>query len=192
MSDNSAKSNVEKGTPEPTLRRKIINWLGYGAVLALILYSFAPESWWQFGVAPVSQRKASPAFRATDLDGGKWDLAEHRGQVVVINYWATWCPPCRFETPGLVRFAKTYKDRGVDIVGVNMDDDRSAVAPFVASYEIKYPILFPAENSDLSDGATALPTTYLIDKQGRLSKKYTGIVLESTLSSDVDRLLQEQ
>lgn len=174
-----------------TLGRQMLNALGYAALLAVALFFFAPESWWQFGVSPVVDRKVTSNFKASGLEGGEWDLADHRGRVVVINYWATWCPPCRMETPGLVRFADTYKDRGVDVAGVSLDEDRSLIAPFVASYGIKYPILLEAAHSDVPAGDMVLPTTFLYDKDGRLAKKYTGIVLESTLNIDVDLLLQE-
>ncbi len=185
-----ATSATDSGSSKIGLGRKLLEWLGYAALLAVILFFFAPESWWQFGVSPAADRKATSNFRATAVDGGGWDLAEHRGRVVVINYWATWCPPCRLETPGLVRFADAYKDRGVDMAGVSLDEDSSLIAPFVSSYGIKYPILMHAQSSDASD-EMVLPTTFLYDKDGRLAKKYTGIVLESTLSSDVERLLKE-
>ncbi|MBP6002518.1 MAG: TlpA family protein disulfide reductase [Pyrinomonadaceae bacterium] len=191
MTDKTATVNSGPPLKEATLRSKVLGWLGYAAVMAAILFFFAPESWWQFGVAPVSERKVSSILRAPVLDGGEWDIAEHRGKVVVVNYWATWCAPCRFETPGLVRFAEGYKDRGVEIVGISMDDDRSAIAPFISSYGIKYPTLLPGVDTNLPPDGMPLPTTFLYDKEGRLSKKYTGIVLESTLSSDVDALLAE-
>ncbi|MFN0141605.1 MAG: redoxin domain-containing protein [Pyrinomonadaceae bacterium] len=175
-----------------TIRRQVLGWLAYLAVFAAILFYVAPESWWQFGVSPLSERKIARNFTLQNINGGDWNFADERGKVVVINYWATWCPPCRVETPGLVNLANEYKSRGVEVVGVTMDEDIAAVQPFVESYQIKYPILTPGYDPNLSPDGMALPTTFLYDKNGRLAKKYTGIVLESTFKSDVEVLLNEQ
>ena len=110
----------------------------------------------------------------------------------MVNYWATWCLPCRIETPGLVAFADEYKARGVETIGVTVDEDLSLVAPFIESYKIKYPILKAGFDPNAGAGGLALPTTFLYDKNGNLAKKYTGIVLESTLKSDVELLLNEK
>lgn len=177
---------------KPTFRSRIVGWLAYFAVFGAILFFLAPASWWQFGVSPMSERKTATNFTLKDLNGGNWNFAEQRGKVVVVNYWATWCPPCRVETPGLVNLANEYKSRGVEVIGVTMDEDLAAVPPFVESYQIKYPILTPGYDPNLSPDGMALPTTFLYDKNGRLAKKYTGIVLESTFKSDVEVLLNEQ
>ncbi|CAN5461396.1 hypothetical protein BH10ACI3_BH10ACI3_29230 [soil metagenome] len=180
-----------KGGEKPTVRRRILNGLAYLALMAAILLFFAPESWWQFGVSPAGDRKPQSSFVTQTTDGQKWSLADKRGQVVVINYWATWCPPCRLETPGLVSFANQYRGRGVEMAGVTMDEDQTLVAPFVTNYGIKYPILLPASDPNVPSDGMVLPTTLLYDKQGRLAKKYTGMVLESTLRGDAEKLLTE-
>ncbi len=157
-----------------------------------VLFIVAPESWWQFGVSPENGRKLAANFVLTNLNRGEWNFTEHRGKVVVVNYWATWCPPCRFETPGLVSFAGEYGSRGVEVVGVTVDEDLAAVPPFVEKYQIKYPILVSGFNPNISAEGMSLPTTFMYDKNGRLAKKYTGIVLESTLKSDAEILLREE
>ena len=186
------KTENGETTKKPSLRKRILEWLGYLALFAVLLFFFAPESWWQFGVSSVENRKAAANFTLENLDGAKWNFADQRGKVVVVNYWATWCPPCRVETPGLVSFADEYKSRGVEMVGVTVDEDLSLVPPFVESYEIKYPILKAGFDPNAGAGGMALPTTFLYDKNGKLAKKYTGIVLESTLKSDVELLLNEK
>jgi thiol-disulfide isomerase/thioredoxin len=177
---------------KPTIRQRILSWLGFLAAAALILFIFAPESWWQFGVSPESERKPAAAFSLQEIKGGEWNFEDHRGRVVVVNYWATWCPPCRVETPGLVSFADEYKSRGVETIGVTVDEDLSLVPPFVEKYNIKYPILIAGANPNVPAGEMALPTTFLYDRNGRLAKKYTGLVLESTLKSDVEDLLKDK
>lgn len=187
------EKNSHKVEEKKTRRRQLLEWLGILAIGAAMLFFFAPESWWQFGVAPAEQRKAAGGnFTLPKVEGGaEWNFADYRGRVVVVNYWATWCPPCRVETPGLVSFADEYKTRGVETVGVSMDDDTSLIQPFVEKYRIKYPILLPGNDPNLGAGGMALPTTFLYDRSGKLAKKYTGIVLESTLKSDVEILLAE-
>ena len=193
MTQENTNQKTESGklNEKPALKKRLFEWLGYAAVFAAILFFFAPESWWQFGVAPIESRKTAANFTLESLAGEKWNFAEHRGKVVVVNYWATWCPPCRIETPGLVAFADEYKARGVETIGVTVDEDLSLVAPFVEKYEIKYPILKAGFDPNVSGDGMALPTTFLYDKHGNLAKKYTGIVLESTLKSDADALLAE-
>ena len=195
MKEDNKKEFVNNKNSDPnkkqTLRQRILKWLGFLAVAAVILFFFAPESWWQFGVATISERKSAANFTLKNINGGEWDFAGRRGKIVVVNYWATWCPPCRVETPGLVNFADEYKSRGVETIGITVDENLADVPPFVEKYQIKYPILINGDNPNISPGEMALPTTFLYDKNGRLAKKYTGIVLESTLKSDVELLLAE-
>jgi cytochrome c biogenesis protein CcmG, thiol:disulfide interchange protein DsbE len=176
---------------EKSILKRATGWLGYLAVMAAILFFFAPESWWQFGVSPLSERKTAANFMHENINGGRWNFADQGGKVVVVNYWATWCPPCRLETPGLVNLSSEYKSRGVEVVGVTMNEDLDDVPPFVERYRIQYPILTPGYDPNLSPDGMALPTTFLYNKRGRLAKKYTGLVLESTLKSDVEALLNE-
>ena len=195
MTENSLPAAIEEtsgAVKKQTLRGRILEWFGYFAVFAALLFFFAPESWWQFGVSPASERKAAADFSLESLEGAKWNFAEQRGKIVIVNYWATWCPPCRVETPGLVSLADEYKSRGVETVGVTVDENLADVPPFVAKYQIKYPILIAGRHPNAASDGMALPTTFLYDKNGKLAKKYTGIVLESTLKSDVDALLAEK
>lgn len=176
---------------KPTIRQRVSSWLGFLAVAAVILFFFAPESWWQFGVSPTGERKNVANFTLKDINGGAWNFAEQRGKVVVVNYWATWCAPCRVETPGLVNAANQFKGRGVEFVGVTMDENLDDVPSFVAKYEIPYPVLLPDTDANLNANVSALPTTLLFDKDGKLAKKYVGMIFESTLRADVETLLSE-
>jgi len=191
------KMNIDKDENSPkkakkTLSRHFLEWFGMLTVGAVMLFIFAPASWWQFGVSSVEKRKVGNNFTLNKLDGGGWNFADNRGKVLVVNYWATWCPPCRFETPGLVDLANRFKDRGVEVVGVTMNEDLADVPPFVEKYKIPYQILLPGNDPNLGTDGMALPTTFLYDQNGRLAKKYTGIVLESTLNSDIEALLAEE
>ncbi len=174
-------------------REILMNVLGGLVVLGVLFLGFAPDSVWQGGgVSPVAERKAGGDLAATDLDGKPWRLGEHRGKVVLVNYWATWCPPCRAETPGLVSLANEHKSNGLEVVGISLDEDIGAIRPFVDEYEVPYPILLPADRTTLSLVAEVLPTTVLYDRQGRMAKLYTGAVSESVFKADVEILLREQ
>lgn len=176
-----------------SLTKKILEWVGYLLILGAMLYFFAPPSWWQFGVTAVDERNSGAIFSLRSLDSNdeSWNFADKRGKILVINYWATWCPPCRFEMPGLVNVSKEFKQKGVEFVGVTLDEDLSLVPPFIEKYQINYPILLPGNDPNVGNEVMSLPTTFLYDKKGNLAKKYTGIVLESTLRSDIEDLLKE-
>ena len=181
-----------KEKKEQTLVNKIMGWLGPLALIAVVLYFFAPPSWFQFGVTSVEDRKHVSSFTLGGFnDGEDWKFADKRGKVLLVNYWATWCGPCRFETPGLVNISEEFKDRDFELVGVTVDDNLEAVSPFIESYKVSYPILLPGNDPNLDGSGMKLPTTFLYDKQGRLAKKYTGMVLEMTLRSDIEDLLEE-
>ncbi len=161
------------------------------AVAGVLLSFLAPASWWQFGVTEVDARRPGEDFSLKTVDGDVWKFAEHRNEVVLVNYWATWCGPCRIEMPGLVRLANEYAGRGVSVVGVSVDEDIGLIPPFIEKYQIKYPILVMGFDPNLPVDGFALPTTFLYDKKGRIAKVYTGIVLESTFRSDIKSLLAE-
>ena len=143
-------------------------------------------------VAPRHGRREPIDFRLADLAGSRWQLSARRGKVVLVNFWATWCPPCREETPGLVRLYRDYRPKGVEVVGIAMDDDpRQAVPPFLRQYSVPYTVLVPDADFQLAGDIDSLPTTLLIDRQGRVAKVYVGAVGESEVEDELDVLLKE-
>ncbi len=171
-------------------------WARYGAAAA----AFAVVALaWHYGtrqaggITPVEQRKAMPELVMTQLDGGTWRMAEHRGQVVLVNYWASWCGPCWEETPGLVRLAKEMGPQGLAVVGVAMDEGGTEkVREFVDRFQVPYPVALPERMSQMAYGMEGLPTTVLVDRQGRVAKTYAGAVREADFRKDVGMLLQER
>ena len=168
------------------------SFFGGLVVVGLLFLMFAPETvWLSAGTEPAAQRKPLSELKLPDLGGREWRLSEQRGKVVLVNIWATWCPPCREETPLLVRLANDYKAKGLEVVGVSLDQGgKEVIEEFVAEYKVPYPILLPVPGSALTR-VEPIPTTILIDRQGRLAKKYVGAVPKSIIKTDVESLLAE-
>jgi thiol-disulfide isomerase/thioredoxin len=137
-----------------------------------------------------AKRRQMPELAMRSLDGTRWSLSSRRGDVVIVNLWATWCPPCREETPGLVRVANEYAGKGVSVVGVSMDEGGpEVVRRFATEFRIGYPLVVGTD--DWKMVTQALPTTWLIDRNGKLAKTYVGAVREATFRKDVEALLKE-
>jgi cytochrome c biogenesis protein CcmG, thiol:disulfide interchange protein DsbE len=161
-------------------------------VVAVVIIGLMPRETSSGGeMVPIAKRKSMPELSMRELSGGPWTLSEHRGKVVLVNFWASWCEPCRDETPGLVKLAAEYQNRGLDVTGVAMDDSKEPVQQFVRSYRVAYPVLLPDARSAYASAMSALPTTFLVDKQGRMAKVYVGEVSQKAVRADVDRLLAE-
>jgi cytochrome c biogenesis protein CcmG/thiol:disulfide interchange protein DsbE len=136
-------------------------------------------------------RKPAPGFSLKDADGRAVNLADYRGKVVLLNFWATWCGPCKIEIPWFMEFEQRYKDRGFAVLGVAMDDDGwEVVKPYVAKNKINYRILMG--NDDVAakyGGVDSLPTTYIIDQNGRIVSTHVGLVSKSEYEDDIAKLL---
>lgn len=144
-------------------------------------------------VEAAGDRKPLPDFRLSDLSGGTWHLSDDRGKVVLLNFWATWCDACQYETPDLVQVAHRYSDRGLVIVGIDMDDDAARSVPgFVRHYRIPYRIVINDSSFGLANDLDALPTSVLLDRQGRIVKSWVGAVSEGDLAPYLNELLNEK
>lgn len=138
-----------------------------------------------------SAEKPLPNLVLNTIDGEKWSLYDNRGKVVLLNFWATWCEPCRTETPMLVRLADEFEDRGLKIVGIALDQNGTEIIKkFMTEYKIDYPVLLPVPGSALSR-IDPVPTTILIDGESRLAKKYVGELPEDILRKDIEKLTSE-
>jgi cytochrome c biogenesis protein CcmG, thiol:disulfide interchange protein DsbE len=178
---------------DQSIRRKLLHYLLFG--IAVLWLAFAWQSWNddKAGVRAAKDRTRVADLTFPKLDGGSWRLSDYRGQVVLINYWASWCGPCRQETPGLIALARDYRYKGLSIVGVSMDmGGKPAVETFLHEFHLPYPVLMPDLASPSAPAVDALPTTVLVDRNGRAAKSYVGAVRESVFRADVDQLLAEQ
>jgi len=144
-------------------------------------------------VATLEKGKA-PGFTLADVRGGKVDLSGLRGKVVLVEFWATWCPPCRESIPDLHSLHDKYKDRGLAVVAISLDkgaDAASAVGSFMKEHAIRYPVLMDDGKTSQSYGVTSIPALFLIDKDGRIVKRVAGFIpgLADDLSQLIERLL---
>ena len=127
------------------------------------------------GTRPPSKRPAAPDFSLKDLKGNVVSLAQFRGKVVFLDFWATWCPPCRMSMPAVQKFHREYADRGLVVLGLSVDEDTSGVAEFVARMGVTYPILLVGDSGvDAHYGVSAVPSFLLIDKKGRVAQGWMG------------------
>jgi cytochrome c biogenesis protein CcmG/thiol:disulfide interchange protein DsbE len=133
----------------------------------------------------------APDFVLTDLQGNTVKLSDLRGKAVVLNFWATWCPPCNEEIPWLVDLQKRYGSQGLQIVGISMDDgDPKDVVKFAAKHSINYPILFGQDKvADLYGGIDYLPTTFYIDRNGVVLDRVFGQPERDEIEKNIQRAI---
>jgi peroxiredoxin len=152
---------------------------------------FGPRSV-KAAVKPENERKTAPEFALKDSNGQTVHLADYKGKVVLLDFWATWCGPCKIEIPWFIEFEQQFKDRGFAVLGVSMDEDGwDAVKPYMDDLKINYRILLGNEQvSDIYGGVESLPTTLLIDRQGKIASIHIGLSQgKEEFRNDIDRLL---
>lgn len=163
-------------------------------------------------VAPVASHDAAPAaeeaekdgaacmanakpanfnFKIKDLDGRQVDLATFKGKVVLLNFWATWCGPCKAEIPGFVELQAKYRDQ-LTIIGYSVDDDAPKARAFAQEYKMNYPILLGEGREDVQDAfgpIWGIPASFLISRDGRVCKKHLGIAPKSVFEKEIQALI---
>jgi thiol-disulfide isomerase/thioredoxin len=140
-------------------------------------------------ISLLRNRRAIEPFTARTLDGREVSLAALRGKVVIVNFWATWCPPCREEIPDLIALQEKYKDQ-LQIIGVSQDEGApEMVARFVAEHRMNYPVVMTsAEIERQFPNINALPTSFMIDRDGRIAQRHVGL-LNASLTETETRVL---
>ncbi|HWC17548.1 MAG TPA: TlpA disulfide reductase family protein [Terriglobales bacterium] len=136
--------------------------------------------------------KQAPDFALKDLDGKQVKLSDFRGKAVLLNFWATWCGPCKVEMPWFVELQKQYGPQGLEIVGVALDDSgKDEIQKFAKDMGVNYTILQGQDDVGDAYGAIGLPTTFYIDRNGRIIDSASGLVSRSEIEENIKKSLSE-
>ena len=147
----------------------------------------APES----AACMANAKPANFDFTLKDVDGNQVSLASYKGKVVLLNFWATWCGPCKAEIPGFVRLQEKYRDQLV-IVGYSVDDTAEKAKAYAAEYKMNYPILLGEGREDVQDAygpIWGIPASFIISKDGKVCRKHMGIAPEAVFEKEIVALM---
>ena len=165
-----------------------------GALGALLLCGCSSESTIvRAAVKSEKDRKPAPDFALKDASGATVKLSDYKGKVILLDFWATWCGPCKIEIPWFIEFEQTYKDKGFSVIGVSMDEDGwNVVKPYIQERKVNYRILLGTEQvGQLYGGVDSLPTTYLIDRSGKIAAVHVGLETgKDGFQNEITRLLE--
>lgn len=159
------------------IRSRIINFITAVIIIAVI-----------FLFLNGCRSSAGGDFTLEDIEGNSWTLSELRGKIVVLNFWATWCPPCREEIPDFIKVYEEYKDRGVQFLGIS-SEDISTLGDFNEYYGINYPILIDDGGVMRKWSVQAIPTTFVLDGEGNIVFKNVGIMTAEQLKNTIEDIL---
>ena len=140
------------------------------------------------------ERQLAPDFALTDAEGRTVQLSALRGKVVLLNFWATWCKPCGVEIPWFIDFQRDYRDRGLSVVGISVDDDGwKSVKPYIAGLGVNYQVMVGGDAIIRRyGGLNSLPTTLVIDRSGRVAVTHIGLVSRQAYETGIRTVLNER
>ena len=142
------------------------------------------------GVCSAGAKLANLNLTLKDIHGKPFTLSDYKGKVVLLDFWATWCPHCLKEIPGFIDLYNTYQSRGLVVIGISMDESTSDVKRFAKRLKINYPILLGAGRDDLEPafGELPLPTSFVIARDGRICSKHDGLTAKEDLEREIAAL----
>jgi peroxiredoxin len=140
-----------------------------------------------------AQAKPAPLdVTLKDMNGKDIRLADYKGQVIFLNFWATWCGPCKVEIPHFVELQEKYRDRGVIFLGLSVDDPVEKLRPFAEQYKMNYPVLIGLDREDVQDafgGLLGVPVTFIIDRSGTICRQHQGLATLEQFERVIQALL---
>jgi peroxiredoxin len=181
------QSGLQSGTEDFVMRNTFI-LASIFSVLALAATAQSPVT-----SKSSTGRSPAPDFNLKDASGKDVKLADLKGKVVLVNFWATWCEGCQVEIPWFVEFQKEYASRGLVVVGISLDDDGwKSVKPWIKEKKVNYPIVIGNEGLGKQYGLGAgMPLTVLVDREGRIADVHTGIVEKTATQQKITELLEK-
>lgn len=150
------------------------------------------ESSAQAGMCDLERKPANLNFTLKDVNGRDVTLSASKGKVILLDFWATWCAPCKIMIPGFVELYEKYQSRGFVVLGVSVDDPIAKLKPFVENLMVSYPVLVGMGRDDLQEAfgpPPGFPTSFLIDRSGNICKERTGFVPKEESEREIKALL---
>lgn len=133
-----------------------------------------------------------PSFKLKDLKGNVYTNEDFKNKILLIDFWATWCPPCRKEIPSFINLYKKYKDQGLEIIGISLDQDMNKVRNFVKEKGITYTVLIGNKNvAQDFGGIQGIPTTFIVDRKGTIVFKQVGLAPEEKFEAEIKKLINK-
>jgi peroxiredoxin len=141
---------------------------------------------------PVDAKPANLNFTLKDMNETEVNLASYKGKVILLDFWATWCGPCKVEIPGFVEMQNVYGPKGFQVIGISIDDKADQLKPFAAEFKMNYPVLQGLGRDDVTDALgpiLGLPTTLVIGRDGRICAAHAGMTSKETFENQIKELL---
>jgi len=189
--------------PEPRLSRRAA-WIAMGSVTMALGLLWAASDLSEPPADPLAviaedeaadaQAVGKPAplnYTVKDMNGADVRLSSFKGKIILLNFWATWCPPCKIEIPDLIALQEQYKD-DIVVLGFSVDDEADDLKPFAAEYKINYPLLVGLGHENIQDAygpMWGIPVTIIIDRNGTIARKQSGIRTREQIEREIKALL---
>jgi thiol-disulfide isomerase/thioredoxin len=158
-----------------------------GAFFALVITSLRPL--FHSSTRGALGSSKAPVWELKDPDGKLVKSSDFDGKVVILDFWATWCPPCKAEIPGFIELQKKYAEKGLIVVGVSLDEQGSSVVKqFMKEFGMNYPVVMGNLKLMQDFGGAAIPTTFIIDRSGQIVSKHTGFTPKETFENEITPL----
>ena len=182
------------------MRAMRLRWtIATASALALALLTLNNSDLWDFSAhaagaeaCPANAKPANLNFTLKDMNGKDVALSSYKGKVILLDFWDTWCEPCKMEIPWFAEFQKKYGPHGFQASGVSVDDTVEKLKPYVAKYKMNYPVLLGLNHDDIQNAYGPLwgiPVTAIISREGKLCVKHSGISSKQNFEKEIEALL---